>query len=302
MPTTLGTAPTVVTSIRDWLTPVIALVALAQPWIISLWKRYFLTLSIEPIPTGPIQLMFGPDGPAIGLLGVLRCRHQSTIVKALRIKVIRFDHAELDLDAFAQRIQNDNGTERQAFPVAFRIGPDKLELYNIIFGERDTKELMQNLFRQLGTLWQPHLAQLSVTAAAGPVAPLPGTVAPLPGTVPLPVNPQLLVNKYNQALDAFSKTPATQAEFQPLIHKQNFWVRGDYQLTLYIDVQDRSEPFSQTWEFKIADDRLAPLREANKSAFLFSCPPPPQLQNTVRWPQATFDYVVKNTRAASKAK
>lgn len=53
--------------LKLWGALIVAFVALAQPWIITLWRHYFRRGQIDIYETGQIELGYAEFGPTIGL-------------------------------------------------------------------------------------------------------------------------------------------------------------------------------------------------------------------------------------------
>ena len=73
---------------------IIAIIALIQPWIIPLLKKIFLFT-----PAANLQLSNDYRGAYVRLSGVIEAKHQSIIVRNIRVKFTRgSDGAELCFD------------------------------------------------------------------------------------------------------------------------------------------------------------------------------------------------------------
>ena len=58
--------------LKGWGSLIIATVALVQPWMIALWKRFVRPGTIDIHETGTIEIGYSSFGPTIGLRGTLR--------------------------------------------------------------------------------------------------------------------------------------------------------------------------------------------------------------------------------------
>lgn len=78
---------------------IIAIIALIQPWIIPLLKKIFLRGKAIFTPAANLQLSNDYRGAYVRLSGVIEAKHQSIIVRNIRVKFTRgSDGAELCFD------------------------------------------------------------------------------------------------------------------------------------------------------------------------------------------------------------
>lgn len=78
---------------------ILASIALIQPWIIALWKKFFKPLKVTFIPSAKIKLYYNRSGAYIYLGGVIEAKNRSAIIKDISAKVVRqSDRAELVMD------------------------------------------------------------------------------------------------------------------------------------------------------------------------------------------------------------
>ena len=68
---------------------VIAIIALVQPWLIALWKKFSRNPEIEIYPSGNLEIGYSEYGPTIALHGTLRALHGDVFIKRIRIRVRR---------------------------------------------------------------------------------------------------------------------------------------------------------------------------------------------------------------------
>lgn len=67
---------------------VIAGIALIQPWLIAMWKKFFRGAKIEIYPSG-LEIGYSVYGPTISLHGTLRAPHRDIFIKRIRLKLRR---------------------------------------------------------------------------------------------------------------------------------------------------------------------------------------------------------------------
>lgn len=78
---------------------ILAVIALFQPWIITIWKKFFKPLKVTFIPSAKIKLYYNRSGAYIYLGGVIEAKYRPAVIKDISVKVIRqSDKAELAMD------------------------------------------------------------------------------------------------------------------------------------------------------------------------------------------------------------
>jgi hypothetical protein len=83
--------------LKGWGSLIIAAIALAQPWVIGLFKKCFRRKRVEIYETGTIEIGLSTFGPTVGLFGTLNAIHGDAVVRNMTLKVVRLkDKAEQD--------------------------------------------------------------------------------------------------------------------------------------------------------------------------------------------------------------
>jgi len=68
-------------------TLIVAIIALIQPWVVYLWKKFVRKGEIKLYPTGSIEVGYSSYGPTIGLHGTFRCLNQDGSLAQLVLKL-----------------------------------------------------------------------------------------------------------------------------------------------------------------------------------------------------------------------
>ena len=75
--------------LKGWGSLIVAAVALVQPWVIGLWKKFFRPGTIDIHETGTIEVGYSGFGPTIGLRGTLRAVHRDQFVRDIQLAVAK---------------------------------------------------------------------------------------------------------------------------------------------------------------------------------------------------------------------
>ena len=125
---------------------VIAGLALAQPWVIKLFVRWFRKIKITFIPSSKLKLYYNKSGSYISIGGVIEAKNQPAVIKNISAKVVRLsDKAELSMDwssfmvpVFQSVAGNSITTNEIARP--FKVEANNLAPVFVEFTSTNTKE------------------------------------------------------------------------------------------------------------------------------------------------------------------
>src|SRR4030095_6035790 len=147
------------TTWRDYLTTLIAVIALVQPWFLWLWRKLFRRGRIDIYPKGTIDVGYGDAGPAIGLQGTLRGRHNELFVQVISLVVTRkADSARHGFEwaVFRNpRFVTTRPTEIMwAVPAGFLLSTSQPFRYNIVFTDGEfVQQHVQPTLEALRVAW-----------------------------------------------------------------------------------------------------------------------------------------------------
>jgi hypothetical protein len=82
------TAPATATW-REYVSAIIAVIALIQPWLLWGWRKFFRRGSIEIFNTSTIEVGYSNLGPTLGLQGTLRGHDREQFIRGITVEVIR---------------------------------------------------------------------------------------------------------------------------------------------------------------------------------------------------------------------
>lgn len=98
-PTNPESTERIATAAAWLLANVVAVVALVQPYLYWLWKKYFRRGRIEVHEATKIEVGFSGFGPTLGLLGTLRAVHEDQFVRSVELVVTR------DRDSLCRKLE-----------------------------------------------------------------------------------------------------------------------------------------------------------------------------------------------------
>ena len=231
--------------LKGWGSLIIAAIALAQPWIIGLFKKCFKRKRVEIYETGAIEIGLSTFGPTVGLFGTLNSIHGDAVVRNMTLKIVRLkDKAEHD---FSWRFFRS--------PKFLATGPDpSFQLcstfvvpsasphhFSILFWDPGIIDEAQPLAAKLIEQWNEFLKNKGE----------------LP-TAPSDTNVDSSKSRI-QAFEEFAKTPGIVDTFAALT-EMFYWLPGRYSLRLELAVIHPHNKFIKNWEFRLTEQDSSRLK------------------------------------------
>lgn len=104
-----GTVRQVSMTPYEIIATILAIIALIQPWIIAIWKKFFKPLKVTFIPTAKIKLYYNRSEAYIYLSGVIEAKKHSAVIKDISAKVIR---QSVKTDSYTSSLHADRISSR----------------------------------------------------------------------------------------------------------------------------------------------------------------------------------------------
>jgi hypothetical protein len=226
-----------------WMSFVIAVVALVQPWIRGIGRKLFG--NIEIYETGAIEIGYGGFGGTVGLHGTLRAKWCDFFVSSSFAKVERLaDHSQHHFDWGLFRAVKGTikgtGDETVELPAGFILHESEPHRFNIQFHDNALQQEVQSVLTKLDTAWREGRGQ---------------AIADVRGTK------QILaaIEVYNKtSFDEFGSQPICN-EIHTALRNLCYWSAGEYKLTLTFSTATPTRTFSREWFFTLTDQDIIML-------------------------------------------
>jgi len=237
----------------------IAVIALVQPWVIALYRRYFRQGQVDIHETGLVEVGFGPLGPSIGLHGTLRAVHRDIFVRDISLTVVRIrDQAQHNFDWAAFRGGNI-GDEIFTLPASFLISTAQPYRFNIVFTDTETSQEMQDDLGPVREAWQKLWASTLIDEdEADEVDELPEIDEDEADELP---------QIYDET---FSENPVNVQAYQN-IGRRFYWDAGTYGLELTVNSSRPDARFPRRWKFEVTDQDAQLLQRNVVSVLRNAC-------------------------------
>lgn len=227
---------------------VVALIALAQPWLIAGWKRWIRPGTVETYKTGRLEVGFSSFGPTVALHGTLRATSRDVFVCAMSVDVVReLDRATCSFEWAAFRSHQIGGSpETPTFelPHSFNVLEAQPARYNVVFRIPSAEREVSSLLAEVQDKWdrQPiNEERRQILAARGNIGLAFG-------------------RKADEAFEEFLRSDVVRNAFGKL-KCRSYWEAGAYLLTLRVHTKDRKRrSSSRTWSFELSAQDANRLR------------------------------------------
>lgn len=226
---------------------IIALAALIQPWLISIWKKFFIKSYIDIFETGKIEIGYSTFGPTIGLVGTLRCTNGDFFIREIQVNLIKTKDSsshKFNWGVFrTEKLTNTGDESSFELPYGFLLSTTLPRRYSIQFHDLQTQSELQNITNKVSEEWSSILYES------------------------MKDNPEQSFNQTSSEAELsqfsiyqeFSKTPIHVNSYTSL-DRLCYWEIGEYSIEMIVFTSNPNHNFRNKWSFSINDKDQAQLR------------------------------------------
>jgi hypothetical protein len=234
----------------EWSAFVIAALALAQPWVIGIWKKFYRKPKIEFHESGLVEIGYANYGPTLALLGTFRAIHGDVYIKSVEISAIRKkNQATYTFNWFVFRSTRINMvTLRPAgmsLPSGFLISPSKPENIHIAFNDKQ-------LFEEIKAVAITHNERFESFKDH--------YFSELPGYSDANYPDEILTKSQKESLVESALRQRFHTEYYGKLDRMFYWDPGDYRLVISVKTSDESASFKKEFSFTISPDESQALK------------------------------------------
>lgn len=227
-------------SLFQYGTLIVAIIALIQPWLLYLWKKFVRKGEIEIYPTGSIEVGYSSYGPTIGLHGTFRCLNQDVFVSSINLDIVKQkDNSthSFDWGVFRSQKLTHKGEEAEfELPYGFMLSTLQPKRYNVAFFDTRTRNEMLDKIQKLKEEWIKILSN-EVREKGIP-------------------DETTISKKY---YDEFSKSQL-HVETYTNLDRLCYWENGKYDLILKVYSSKPNRVFEKRWEFSLREEEVKAIR------------------------------------------
>lgn len=236
--------------LSNWGALAIALVALAQPWIRALYRRYLRPGLVRVYETGHIEVSYGGLGAGVVLVGTLLAEDKDVFVRRLTLRIVRQkDRAQREFEWNALRslqIPVGGVHAELEMPAGFMLLRSDPRRYNAFFVDSALSEEVVSVVEPAARAWNESWQEKGLDLAVQ-----------TPGGTPLEEYQELLQKVYQKAQLEFSSS-APFGEASRELDRLCYWDSGEYSLELQVETP--SKTFTSRWIFRLTDTDARSLR------------------------------------------
>jgi hypothetical protein len=236
---------------------IVATVALIQPWIYWLWRKYLRRGAIEIYESYSPQLGFSFYGPIVTLYGTLRASSREQFISHIGLNVIREKDSarhtfEWGLFRAPKIAINEPDKFEVEIPSSFLVSPLNPHRYGITFFDNPSKEEINAILIQARRDWEAYC-----TSEAGKLVKSAETDASAKNLL------EALRSDLTKAQDIYYSQFSKTAEFTAAVDKIKriyYWEPGKYKIDLTVFTDHPARQFNKTWRIELSDEEASNLR------------------------------------------
>jgi hypothetical protein len=223
---------------------IVGVIALLQFWLWPIWRRFFRKGQIEILPTDAIEVGYSGFGPTVGLTGTLRCINQDLFVNSMCLEVVRQkddSRHSFDWGVFRSQKLTHMGEEAEfELPYGLMLNISQPKRYNIVFGDTDTRDDMQDIMREVKEAWSglilDELQRRGILLKNG--------------------EREVIYKKY---FEEFSQSQVHLDAYARL-GRLCYWESGEYSLILKVYTSKPHQEFKKSWNFRLTEEQVKPIQ------------------------------------------
>jgi len=232
-------------------TIIIATVALIQPWLVALWKKYFRQGKIEIYQTGNIEIGYSAFGPTIGLNGTLRCLNRDLFVQKIYLELIKEKDSSTHIfewGVFRTEKLTIEGNQQASLelPSGFMSLTSVPYRYNIQFHDLLLQSEMRPIINNVKEKWSKKITEIDKTEL----------MRLLSQNLSLPVQ---LQDPFGPLYDTFSRS-STHVEAFGSLNQLYYWEEGIYSLKMTARTSKPDKLFGKKWQFTLNKEEVKIVR------------------------------------------
>jgi hypothetical protein len=245
-------------TIRNWTTDtwtaiaaIVAFIALVQPWLLGLWRKFFRRGTVEIHEAGKLEIGFSGYGHTLGLAGILRSLHKDMFVQWIKLQLVKkIDGSVREFEWKAFRIPKltfgtTGGQSVEVsfdLPLSLMITPLQPHRFKVLFADEASLQPALPAAQKMQQEWVSRIQRLGMPKL----------------DVHVLSQPQLL-KKLRTAFSHPAAVSETYEHLMDLLHTLNYWQSGKYQLTMILQTARPAKTIRKTWSFTLPEAELEKL-------------------------------------------
>jgi len=228
--------------------PLVAYAALAQPWLVWVWKQYVRRGKVDIYETGTVSVGFTQWGATIGLNGTLRATERDLFIRTIKVEVIKErdrSHHSFEWGLFRDPTMSSDAVLE--LPAGFMLSTANPYRYNIMFYEPQLKEEITPYINSVRDSW----TQTVLDSGARELL--------QQGSNVQQQDVSELQNRLNQQYTNFKSQALYLTPFREM-ERKCYWEPGRYLLKMSVYTEKPDRVHNSEWHFSISEQDARRLR------------------------------------------
>lgn len=234
---------------------IIATVALIQPWIIYLWRKYLLKPKLDFFETGKIEIGFSSFASTIGFNGTIRVKNRDTFISKINLEVKK--HKDFSVHNFEWavfrdtklNIGNSNSTSFE-LPYGLLLKKESPQRVNIQFHDLKQQSDLRESHDRLIKAWNDYADEEYPYEERKDDSDFNHKIA-------------LVFEKFSKQQQFIKTYEEFKSEF--------YWEKSKYDLKITLTSSDNSTDYSVNYQFELSEEDCERIKLNTLTLAEFAC-------------------------------
>ncbi|MDP9470949.1 MAG: hypothetical protein M3Q71_09835 [Chloroflexota bacterium] len=235
----------------------VAIVALVQPWVLALWRRFFRRGDVRVYETrfGNIEVGYTANGATLGLLFTARAVHREQFIRDISVTVIKerdksHHHFEWRFFRALTLSLYQPYQETMELPASFLLSPAQPRTLRIVFGDVDLEPEIRVIAERVRALWEEYRPSIEADELDEQGRPF---------LVPLPPDDSAFLARATASLEQMTKT-ASYREVLMELDRRCYWEPGRYTMMVKVATTEPKTTHTTSFGFTLTERDSQNLR------------------------------------------
>jgi len=222
----------------------IAVIALIQPWLVAIWKKYFRPGRIDFFKTGKLEIGFSNFASTIGISGTLKGTNKDLYISNICLNLIKkkdLSQHKFEWSVFRDtklKLYGNKDTEVE-LPYGIMLSTNSPQRINIQFHDLAQQEMLSIPHNELRTHWNDFFEKHF----------------PIQERTGSQEDNMRIFAIYQEFMNTNEQTNAY-AKF----NRELYWEESDYELEMVIETSNPIKQFKNSFKFHITEAECESLR------------------------------------------
>lgn len=238
--------------LKDVIIPIVAVIALIQPWFLRLWKRYLRKVNVEIYKTRTIEIGYTSLGPIITLQGTLRATGRDCFIVSIELLVVRLSDGsrhKFDGEWFGSQTFIAGAPEtRLEVAHSFMLNTSQPHRYSVVFVDRKLGDEIRPIVEKVQMEWNKTYSSTALENIK--------QLEEAHSDTKTGSSYQTELEKLYRAF--FDSTLHVDAYTS--LDRLCYWQPGSYEIQMRVKTHQPSGQYTKKWRFELTEQSVKTLR------------------------------------------